>query len=124
MPKILIVEDDVDLVETYTDLLTAHGYQVTSVSRASEAVIVVTKLIPDIILQDLDLPGEPGTAVISMVRQYQRLANTKIVVATGHSEILKRMNYIASRVDFILCKPVENDVLLNKVHELLAPGIN
>jgi DNA-binding response OmpR family regulator len=123
MPKILIVEDDIDLVETYTDLLTARNYQITSVSRASDAVIVVTKFLPDIILLDLNLPGEPGTVVISMVHQYQRLANTKIIVATGHPEILKRSSYIASRVDFILCKPVQNEELLGKIDKLLTSTV-
>jgi len=121
--KVLVVEDDADLVETYTDLLTAHNYAVTSVSKASDAIAVVTKLLPDIILLDMNLPDNSGTVVISLARQYKRLAHTKIIVVTGYPEILQKRNYISLRVDLILRKPVQNDTLLQKMSELLTPAV-
>lgn len=117
MAKILIVEDDLDLVETYTDLLEAQGHQVIAVPRASEAIQNVVRCRPSVIILDLNLPGEPGGLVINFVRGYKPLANTKIIVATGHPEMVSNTNFIASKVDAFLTKPVSNHQLLALIDE-------
>ena len=89
MAKILIVEDDLDLVETYTDLLEAKQFKVMSVPRASDAIQLITRNKPDVIILDLNLPGESGTVVVNFVRGYRPIADTKIIVATGHPEIIQ-----------------------------------
>jgi DNA-binding response OmpR family regulator len=53
MEKILIVEDDADLVETYTDLLETHHHLVTSAPKALDAIKIVTRFKPNIVLLDL-----------------------------------------------------------------------
>lgn len=114
MGKILIVEDDPDLVETYTDLLEMHHHSVSSVGKANDAIALVTRLKPNIVLLDLNLAGYSGAVVISMIRGYQPLKNTKIVVVTGHPEMLQNSPDCA-RVDLILSKPVSNERLLEIV---------
>jgi CheY-like chemotaxis protein len=116
MQKVLIVEDDADLVETYTDLLEMHHYSVTSTAKANEAVTLVTRIKPNVVLLDLNLAGYSGTVVISMVRGYKLLKDTKIVVITGHPELLQH-SADASRVDLVLSKPVSNQVLLDTIHQ-------
>ncbi len=116
MAKILIVEDDADLVETYTDLLEIHQHSVTAVDSANEAITMVSRVKPNIILLDLNLAGYTGVVVINMVRGYKALKDTKIVVITGHPELL-RGSREASRVDMILSKPISNEVLLETVNQ-------
>jgi DNA-binding response OmpR family regulator len=118
--KILIVEDDRDLVETYTDLLEANHHQIASAGKASEVVPLLSWFWPDLIILDLNLPGESGAVVISLVRNYRRLAHTKIIIVSGHPELIESRNYISSRVDFVMRKPFQNDMLLTKINELLA----
>jgi DNA-binding response OmpR family regulator len=124
MGKILIVEDDRDLVESYTDLLEAHHHQVTSVGKASEVVPILSRLWPDLIILDLNLPGASGVVVISLVRNYQRMAKTKIIIVTGYPELLESRNYISSRVDFIMRKPFQNETLIAKIDELLSLSVS
>ena len=123
MGRILIVEDDLDLVETYTDLLEAN-HQITSVGKASEVVHILSKFWPDLIILDLNLPGESGAVVISLVRNYRRLAKTKIIIVSGHPELIETRNYISTRVDFIMRKPFQNDILVAKIHELLGLSVS
>jgi len=111
MQKILIVEDDADLVETYTDLLEMHDYSVTSTAKAYDAISLVVRLKPHIVLLDLNLAGYSGTVVINMIRGYQLLKDTKIVVITGHPELLRGTSD-STRVDLILRKPISNQQLL------------
>jgi two-component system, chemotaxis family, response regulator PixG len=114
--KILIVEDDADLVETYTDLLQSNDYSVFSVGKANDAITLVTRLKPDVVLLDLNLAGYSGTVVINMIRGFAPLKDTKIVVITGHPEMLKDRRD-SSRVDLILSKPISNQQLLETVNQ-------
>src|SRR5689334_10150489 len=116
MEKILIVEDDADLVETYTDLLELHHHSVTSTPKAVEAIKLVTRIKPTIVLLDLNLAGHPGTVVIDLIRGYPPLKHTKIIVITGHPELLVR-NKGARLVDAILSKPVSNEQLLQTIEQ-------
>jgi two-component system phosphoglycerate transport system response regulator PgtA len=109
--KILIVEDDEDLVETYTDLLELHHHSVVSVTKALDAISMITRYKPTVVLLDLNLAGYPGTVVINTIRSYQPLKDTKIVVITGHPELLKDRRDFA-RVDLILSKPISNELLI------------
>ncbi len=114
MAKILIVEDDLDLVETYTDLLELNHHRVTSVTRANEAISVMTRFRPDVVLLDLNLADYSGTIVVTMIRKVAFLRNTRIVVVTGHPEMI--LNTASSKqVDLILNKPISNDRLLETV---------
>jgi len=117
MEKILIVEDDTDLVETYTDLLETHHHSVTSTPKALDAIKIVTRFKPNIVLLDLNLAGHSGTVVIDLIRGYEPLKNTKIVVITGHPELLQNTRG-ASRVDLILSKPVSNEQLLETIQNI------
>jgi CheY-like chemotaxis protein len=116
MYDVLIVEDDADLVETYTDLLETSHYSVISTAKANDAISLVMRAHPKLILLDLNLAGYSGTVVINVIRGYPRLKDTKIVVVTGHPELLK--NYDSSRVDLVLKKPVSNEQLLDTVKQL------
>lgn len=118
MGKVLIVEDDVDLVETYTDLLELHQHSVVSVTKANDAISQVTRFKPHVVLLDLNLAGYSGTVVINMIRGFPLLKDTKIVVITGHPEMLKDRRD-ASRVDLILSKPVSNEQLLKTVEQFV-----
>jgi CheY-like chemotaxis protein len=108
MARILIVEDDADLVETYTDLLETQQYTVISAGRAADAIQLLTRHKPHVIILDLNLPGDSGVTVINIVRTYPVLKATKIIVASGFPEKLR-----GSQVDVILSKPVDNRQLLS-----------
>ena len=112
MARILIVEDDADLVETYTDLLETQQYTVISAGRAADAIQLLTRHKPHVIILDLNLPGDSGVTVINIVRTYPVLKATKIIVASGFPEKL-RGSQLESRVDVILSKPVDNRQLLS-----------
>ena len=112
MAKILIVEDDLDLVETYTDLLEAQNHSVTAVLKASEAIRTLTNSKIDVVILDLNLPGDSGVIVINFIRSYKPISGMKIIVASGHSDMLNQIKYVSSRVDAILSKPISNQELL------------
>jgi CheY-like chemotaxis protein len=117
--KILIVEDDIDLVETYTDLLEPQGYTVLSVLRSADAIQMATRQKPDVIILDLNLPGDSGGMVLNFVRRYPPIANTKIIVATGQPDMINTALYVSDKADAILTKPISNQTLLDTIRNLL-----
>lgn len=117
--KILIVEDDIDLVETYTDLLEPQGYTVLSVLRSADAIQIATRQKPDVIILDLNLPGDSGGMVLNFVRRYPPIAKTKIIVATGQPDMINTALYVSDKADAILTKPISNQLLLDTIKNLL-----
>ncbi|MBC7869469.1 MAG: response regulator [Chitinophagaceae bacterium] len=120
---VLIVEDDLDLVETYTDLLEGGGYAVISVLRAADAIQVASHQKPDFIILDLNLPGDSGWVVLNFVRRYPPIAHTKIIIATGQPDMINKAAYISHKADAVLTKPITNYTLLETMHELLDASV-
>lgn len=117
MDKILIVEDDADLVETYTDLLDAKGYATTSAFTVATAIQMAISTEPSVIILDLNLPGSSGIGVLDFVRSCKPLAHTKILVVSGHSEMTELG--LVDKADIVLTKPISNEQLLTIVERLL-----
>ncbi|MEO8606435.1 MAG: response regulator [Chloroflexota bacterium] len=119
MAKILIVEDDADLVETYTDLLEMRGHSVHWASRITEANDFLVEVQPEIITLDLNLPGTSGAATLNFVQTAKALSQCKIIVISGHTEMMSGQDWMAD-VDLILTKPVDNYQFVTMVDRLLS----
>lgn len=117
MPTILIIEDDTDLVDTYTDLLETKGYVTKTASNAADAIQLTTRIKPPIVILDLGLPGGSGTDILDFIRSYKPTENTKVMVVTGHSEMTNLG--VVDKADLVLSKPVSNEQLLAMIERLL-----
>ena len=123
--KILIVDDEPANIALFTGIMQAGGFSNFLTTQDPRGVITqFIEFEPDLIILDLNLPGQSGAVVISLVRNYRRLANTKIIIVSGHPELIESRNYISSRVDFVMRKPFQNDMLLAKINELLALSVS
>lgn len=123
MADILIIEDDLDLVETYADLLEACGHSVVSVSQISEATSCILDMRPDIITLDLNLPGNSNLAITSFIRTAKGIGHSQIIIISGHPEIMSGQDWM-SQVDLVLTKPVDNQHLLTMIRRLLSLQAN
>ena len=117
MAKILIVEDDADLVETYVDLLEAKGYATISAVSVADAIQLAVSEEPSIVILDLALPGGSGVSVLDFIRSHERLRNTRILVISGRTEMANLG--LADKADIILTKPVSNEQLVSMIDRLL-----
>lgn len=118
MAKILIVEDDVDLVETYIDLFEVQGHSVQYASRISEANSYIAEMQPDIITLDLNLPGNSGSTIAAFVQAAKSLNHCKIIVISGHTEMISGQRWM-DNVDLVLTKPIDNYQLTRMIDRLL-----
>lgn len=119
MATILIVEDDIDVRETYTDVLESEGHALHAISNCSQAIecLIYKRMKPDVVILDLNLSGESGLVVLGLIRRLPKLVNTKVIIASGYPDLAKRA-IDQWGADLFLPKPVTMDVLKNTIHKL------
>jgi DNA-binding response OmpR family regulator len=118
-PKILIVEDEMELVEAIRDFFQRNDYKVRWVLRAQEAISILDRERFDCILLDMRLAQDSGEKVVDHIRNPDHKVNaqTPIVVMSGAlDEAMVRR--IARNVNGMVVKPFEMRDLLSRVQPL------
>jgi CheY-like chemotaxis protein len=112
MGKVLVVEDDADLCDTYVDLLESVGHEVRTVGSSVQAIecLIQGRLKPDVVLLDLNLPGGSGIVVLGLIRRLPRLSQTKVIIVSGHPDMASRALDLWG-ADLFLAKPVSMELL-------------
>jgi CheY-like chemotaxis protein len=106
--RILVVDDEKDIVEFLSDLLEDNGYDVTAAYDGTEAMELISKESPDLILLDLQMPRETGTDLYRKLHNKKEYKDIPVVVISGLAG-----NYLAvsKSVAVIDKPPTEQDVL-------------
>ena len=92
MPKILLVEDDINLRDVYYARLQAEGFELSVASNGEEALAMAVKERPDLIILDVMMPRISGFDVLDILRTTPEIAHTKVIMMTalGSSEDRER----------------------------------
>ena len=120
LPRILLVEDDTTLATLEADILTAHGYAVVVATSGELAITALQKAIPDLVLLDLDLPGNvTGWDVLLVLRRYSR---TPVLLTSAESAVYRHIRMRGeSRLTLDhLPKPYPLQTLLKRIERMLA----
>jgi len=125
-PRVLVVDDDPDILEYVSSFLEDHGYEVDVASRASSALEALDRSRPDAMLLDVLLPGRSGLKLLTTIRRDSRYAELPVVVVTGNDRLLEDdcQSYVGSHdgirgPDGVLGKPIDRDALLKVLAHLL-----
>lgn len=118
--KILIVEDDKDVVNGMSIRLRANNYDVAVAFDASSAITVARNASPDLILLDLGLPGGDGYLVMQRLRSFPVLSGIPVVVITARAGTQHRDQAIRAGASYFLEKPVDNEDLLATISTVLT----
>ena len=129
--RVLIVEDDPDIVDYLTFFLEDEGYQVCAASRCSTARELIEDFEPEVVLIDALLPGKSGLELLVSLRKDPRWSELPLVVVTGNDKLLEDdcQSYLGAHEgvrgpDGVLGKPVHRETLLLVLRKLLPamPG--
>ena len=120
--KILVVEDDADLVELVAFNLRKAGYAIGTAMDGVEALKKARSLLPDLILLDLMLPELDGFAVCEILRRDAATASIPIIMVTAVSGELARLAGMECGASAYVTKPFEFKQLLGRVANLLTGG--
>ena len=113
--KVLIVDDDPDILESFTQILENNGYHVDSAETGHEFLTKAKDTVYDIAIVDLKLPDMEGTELLRNMRHMS--PQTKKIVITGYPTLESAIDAMGSGTDAYLLKPVEPDDFLRVVEE-------
>ncbi len=125
--SILVIDDDVQLVESVTTLLESVGYEVLSAYRAEAGFDLAKEKRPDLILLDVMFAGPPGPDGIEVSRRIRKdpeLKDTPIVMLSGVKKVLELGYDMTPDEDFMpvqafIDKPAKPEKLLTTIEEVL-----
>ena len=117
--KILLVDDDPDILEIVGYNLTAGGYQVYKASDGLEAIKMAEKELPDLIILDVMMPNMDGIEACEKLRELPELENTIITFLTARNEDYSQVAGFDAGADDYIAKPIKPKLLLSKVKGLL-----
>lgn len=113
--KILIADDDPQILRALRITLTARGYQVVTAGDGKAALDAATAAHPDLIVLDLGMPGLTGVEVIEAVRGWSAVP---ILVVSGRSESWDKVEALDAGADDYVTKPFAADELLARIRAL------
>ena len=114
--KILLVDDDVDIISLFEDVLNRDGrFEVRSVNNGFDAGMMVKEYHPDLIVLDIMLPDINGKEVCQRVRQNKAMDDVKIICISGMVEEYKIKDLLENGANDFLQKPFDVDQLLEKI---------
>ncbi|MFL0410966.1 response regulator [Microbacterium paludicola] len=113
--KILIADDDPQLVRAMRITLGAHGYDVVAASDGAEAIAVAAQAKPDVVLLDLGMPRLDGVEVIQAIRGW---SDAPIVVVSGRTGSADKVDALDAGADDYVTKPFQIDELLARLRAL------
>jgi len=120
MAKVLIADDDTDIRQLLTYLLSEEGHQITVAKDGRSSIETMVMDPPDLLVLDIMMPEMDGWAVLKEIKDYQVLDSTRILVLTAKGTEFDRQLGFELGADEYLTKPFEPDEVLVAVGDLLG----
>src|SRR6185436_2031270 len=116
--KILIADDEPDILEIIQFNLKAEGYDVFTAKNGNEAIDEAKKHLPDLIILDIMMPGKNGIDVCNILRMQPAFKETLIVFLSALSDEGTEVRGLETGADDYLTKPISPKILVSKVNAL------
>lgn len=117
--KILLVDDEPDILEIVSYNLAQEGYQIVTATNGKEAITKAKKELPNLIIMDVMMPEMDGIEACENIRKFPELENTIITFLTARSEDYSQVAGFDAGADDYIAKPIKPKVLVSKVKALL-----
>lgn len=117
--KILVVDDEPDILEILTFNLSVQGYQVYTASNGKKALKVADEILPHLIILDVMMPVMDGIETCERLRMDKRFQNTLIMFLSARGEDYSHVAAFDAGADDYVTKPVKPKVLMSKVKAML-----
>jgi len=117
--KILLVDDEPDILEIVGYNLSSGGYEVFTAANGLDAIEVAKKEVPNLIILDVMMPKMDGIEACEQLRKLPELSNTIITFLTARNEDYSQVAGFDAGADDYITKPIKPKLLLSKVKGLL-----
>lgn len=117
--KILIVDDEHDIVEFLTYNLKKEGYSISSATNGLDAIKEVQRISPHLVLLDIMMPGMDGIETCEKIKENPVTENVMVVFLTARAEDYSQIAGFAAGADDYINKPIRPKVLVSRIKALL-----
>ncbi len=117
--KILLVDDDPDIIEFIRYNLTKEGFHVYTADNGNDAVLLAKDIKPHLILLDIMMPGMDGVEACGEMRNIPQLNDTIIAFLTARGEDFSQIAGFEAGGDDYITKPIRPKVLISRIKALL-----
>jgi DNA-binding response OmpR family regulator len=117
MSRVLIVDDDKDILQVVELLLTIHDHTVKTIFRAEEALNEIKKFKPDIILLDVNLGGHDGRKICKLLKTIRMVKNIPVILFSASPDLHR--SHIECGANDFLSKPFDASELIDKIKKHL-----
>ena len=118
--KILIADDEKDILEVMAKKIKASGYKVITAHDGEAAWEKIQKEDPDVILLDLTMPKMDGFNVCRILKYDKKFQDTPIIMLTARDQDIDKKSGGDVRADAYLTKPYDSKELMNKIKEFIG----
>lgn len=120
--KVLIVDDEPNIVTALEFLLKRSGYDVRQATNGAEALELVDSYGPDVVLMDIMMPVKSGYEVCQRMRERPELAHVKIVMLSAKGSEAEVNKGLSLGADLYITKPFSTQELVATINRLFEPG--
>ena len=117
--KILVVDDEQDILELVRHTLNKEGYEVHIAVNGQQAVEKARKILPDLILMDVMMPIMDGMEACRQLKEDSETKNISIIFLTARSEEFAELTGFEAGADDYIAKPIRSRVLLSRIRAIL-----
>ena len=117
--RILLVDDDADILEIVGYNLSQEGYQISTAANGRDAIAKAKKVLPHLIIMDVMMPEMDGMEACENIRKIPELSNVIITFLTARSEDYSQVAGFDAGADDYITKPIKQKLLVSKVKALL-----
>jgi len=118
--KILIVEDNIDLIHVLGLALELEGYEIIRATDGKQALNMAASKLPDLILLDLSLPDMDGLEVARQIRQNSKTHSIPILATTGKASFKSREEFLQTGCNDHISKPFTSKELVAIIEKLIV----
>jgi DNA-binding response OmpR family regulator len=121
-PRILIVDDEPNIVMSLEFLMRKNGYAVGIARNGTEALAALDQDTFDLVLLDIMMPDVDGYQVCEAIRRHPAQPHTKVIFLTAKTKEADIRKGYSAGADLYIPKPFSTRQLMENVHELLRPA--
>lgn len=115
---VLIAEDEPDIVESLTFLMTRAGFEVTSIADGNAVLAELALRLPEVLVLDVMLPGASGFDILRRLRADARYSELPVLMLTAKGQRRDRDTAMALGADLFMTKPYSNAEVTEAVRQL------
>jgi DNA-binding response OmpR family regulator len=115
MKTILLIEDNNEILENFTEYLEIEGYKVLGASNGKRGVELAMEFIPDLIICDVLMPEMDGHEVLRLLLETSKTHDIPFIFSTSMSEKVDRNEALALGADDYIIKPFDMELLLKMI---------